>query len=68
MLLNAVKETTDWVETEGQSATLEELEEKMSEVQVVVSPIMTKLYGGAGGLYAGSNDDDQESFRSHDEL
>ena len=71
-LLTTVKETTEWVESEGASATLEELEEKLAEVQSVVNPITSKLYaGGAGGgsEYApGPDDDDQEPFRSHDEL
>ncbi|KAL5478747.1 KAR2 [Sanghuangporus weigelae] len=67
-LLDVVKETTEWVELEGASASLEELEEKMSEVQAVVNPITSKLYG-SGGSYAGpDDDDDQEPFRSHDEL
>ncbi|KAL5498169.1 KAR2 [Sanghuangporus vaninii] len=68
-LLNVVKETTEWVELEGASASLEELEEKMSEVQAVVNPITSKLYGSGGGSYAGpDDDDDQDPFRSHDEL
>ena len=67
-LLSVVRETTDWVESEGQSATLEELEEKLQEVQAVINPITSKLYQGSGGYAADPEDDDQEPFRSHDEL
>ena len=71
-LLKIVKEVTEWVDSEGATATLEELEEKLQEAQNAINPITSKLYGsagGAGGDYApGEDDDDQEPFRSHDEL
>lgn len=71
-LLAVVKETTEWVESEGASASLEELEEKLAEAQAAINPITSKLYsggGGGGGDYAsGGDDDDQEVFRNHDEL
>ncbi|PIL25879.1 transporter [Ganoderma sinense ZZ0214-1] len=66
-ILEAVKQTTDWVDEHGQSATAEELEEKLSEVQAVVNPITSKLYASSGS--SGSADkDDEEYSRSHDEL
>ena len=66
-ILEAVKETTEWIEEYGQTATAEDLEEKLSEVQNVVNPITSKLYQSE---YAPGEDDedDQEPFRSHDEL
>ena len=68
-LLAIVKETTDWVDAEGATATLEELEEKLGEAQAAINPITSKLYsGGGGGSYASQDDDDQEVFRNHDEL
>ncbi len=71
-LLALVKETTEWIDTEGQNATAEELEEKLAEVQTVVNPITSKLYeSGSGpgpGGYGPGDDDAQEPFRSHDEL
>ncbi|THH07204.1 hypothetical protein EW145_g3548 [Phellinidium pouzarii] len=68
-LLATVKEATEWVESEGSSATLEELEEKLQEVQSIINPITSKLYGGGGGNYGpGEDDDEQEPFHSHDEL
>lgn len=67
-LLAVVKETTEWVEGEGATASLEEVEEKLAEVQAQINPITSKLYGGAGGYAPDPDDDDQEPFRSHDEL
>ena len=65
-ILDAVKETTEWIEEYGQSATAEDLEEKLSEVQNIVNPITSKLY--AGNDYASGDDYEQEPFHSHDEL
>ncbi|KAK0432114.1 heat shock protein 70 family [Armillaria borealis] len=62
-ILDAVKDTTDWLDEYGSSATEEDLEEKLAEVQAIVNPITTKLYSSAG-----PSDDDQEAFRDHDEL
>ncbi|CAE6421930.1 unnamed protein product [Rhizoctonia solani] len=58
-ILATVKETTEWLEENGQSATSEELEEKLQEVQAVVNPITGKLYGSGSG---------SEGSSSHDEL
>ena len=86
-ILAAVKDTTDWIDSNGQSATADELEEKLSgmyvafqtccltyastEVQAIVSPITSKLYGeGSGPQSYGPGEDDEEfdAGRSHDEL
>ena len=65
-ILDAIKETTEWIEEYGQGASAEDLEEKLQEVQKIVNPITSKLYQAE---YApGDDDDDQEPFRSHDEL
>jgi endoplasmic reticulum chaperone BiP len=64
-ILDAVKETTDWIDENGASASAEDLEEKLAEVQGVVNPITTKLYSGGD---SGANDDDDDSFGDHDEL
>ena len=66
-LLALTKETTEWMESSGATATAEELEEKLAEVQAVVNPITSKLYE-SGGSYAPGEDDEQEPFHSHDEL
>ncbi|KAI0651310.1 heat shock protein 70 [Trametes meyenii] len=62
-ILNAIKETTEWIEENGQSATAEDLEEKLAEVQSVVNPITSKLYTGGS-----PQDEDDDPYRSHDEL
>ncbi|RXW18644.1 hypothetical protein EST38_g7207 [Candolleomyces aberdarensis] len=63
-VLATIKETTDWIDENGSSASTEDLEEKLAEVQGVINPITTKLYAGAGG--AGG---DQEPLNhDHDEL
>jgi heat shock protein 5 len=63
-ILATIKETTDWIDENGSSASTEDLEEKLAEVQGVINPITTKLYAGAGG--AGG---DQEPLgHDHDEL
>jgi heat shock protein 5 len=69
-LLALTKETTEWIDSEGQTASAETLEEKLAEVQTVVNPITSKLYegGGPSGGYGPGEDDEQEPFHSHDEL
>ncbi|KAI0310388.1 heat shock protein 70 family [Amylostereum chailletii] len=70
-LLALAKETTEWLDAEGATATAEELEEKLGEVQSVVNPITTGMYAGGGagaGGYGPGEDDEQEPFYSHDEL
>ncbi|KAF9447484.1 heat shock protein 70 [Macrolepiota fuliginosa MF-IS2] len=64
-ILDAIKETTEWVDENGSSASVEDLEEKLAEVQSIVNPITTKLYSGGTGS---SEDDDDDSGHDHDEL
>jgi len=64
-ILAAVKDTTDWIDENGQSASTEDLEEKLSEIQSVVNPITSKLYAGAN---APGPDDEADPIRDHDEL
>jgi endoplasmic reticulum chaperone BiP len=66
-ILDSIKEATDWIEEYGQSASAEDLEEKLGEIQAVVNPITSKLYAG-GNQYASGDDYEQEPFHSHDEL
>ena len=64
-LLALTKETTEWMESDGASATAEELEEKLAEVQAVVNPITTKMNEDSGDR----EDDDQEPWQApNDEL
>ena len=63
-LLEAVKETTDWLEENAATATTEDFEEQKEKLSNVAYPITSKLYaGGAGG--PGGEDDEPEG---HDEL
>ncbi|KAL9710559.1 ATPase with role in protein import into the ER [Leucoagaricus gongylophorus] len=66
-ILDAVKEATEWIDENGSTASVEDLEEKLAEVQGIVNPITTKLYSG-GSSGSSSADDDEESGFDHDEL
>lgn len=48
-LLEAVKETTQWLDENGASATTEDFEEQKEKLSNVAYPITSKLYSGAGG-------------------
>jgi heat shock protein 5 len=61
---DAIKETLDWLEENGQTANKEDLEEQKEKLSAVANPITSKLYGGAGG--AGS--DSAGDAYDHDEL
>ncbi|KAJ7079552.1 heat shock protein 70 family [Mycena belliarum] len=63
-ILAAVKETTDWIDQNGATAGVEDLEEKLAEIQTIVNPITSKLYSGGAPGGSGSADD----FPDHDEL
>jgi heat shock protein 5 len=58
-LMDAIKETTEWLEENGASATAEDFEEQKEKLSNVAYPITSKLYSGGA-------DDDEPS--SHDEL
>jgi len=62
-ILASIKDVTEWIDENGQTATTEEFEEKLSEIQSVVNPITTKLYSGAA-----SEPEDDEPYYDHDEL
>jgi L1 cell adhesion molecule like protein len=49
----AVNDTMSWLET-NQEAAPEVYEEKRNALEKVISPIMQKLYGGAGGMPGGA--------------
>ncbi|KAI1826731.1 heat shock protein 70 family [Xylaria intraflava] len=61
-ILDAVKETTDWLEENAGTATAEDFEEQKEKLSGVAYPITSKMYQGAGG----SGDDEEPDF--HDEL
>ncbi|CAF0986978.1 unnamed protein product [Adineta ricciae] len=47
-ITDAIEEALKWMET-NQLAEKDEFEHKLKEVEKICSPVMTKLYGGAGG-------------------
>jgi len=51
-LENAVQEVLNWLEAHAEESP-ETYEEKKKELEKVANPIMTKLYGGAGGMPGG---------------
>ena len=66
-LLLTIKEAMEWIEdsSNGQTASTGDLEERLAEIQLIVSPIMSNLYY-AGGF--GSPEDEDEPYYGHDEL
>ena len=63
-LLDAIKDTTEWIDSEGQSAPADDLEEKLQEIQSTANPITAKLYSGSST----SPDSDDNDEHIHDEL
>jgi len=65
----AVKETLEWLD-ENPDASKDDFSDKLKELEGVTNPIVSKLYGAAGGAggeaFPGSTDD--EDFPSHDDL
>ncbi|KAK0211240.1 heat shock protein 70 family [Desarmillaria ectypa] len=43
-----IRKTIDWIEDSGPSATTEDLEEKLAEIQSTINPITAKLYQSSG--------------------
>lgn len=62
-LLEAVKETQDWLEENAASAAGEDFEEQFEKLSQVAYPITSKLYGQGG---AGGDEDAEDA--GHDEL
>ncbi|RKP05669.1 heat shock protein 70 family [Thamnocephalis sphaerospora] len=54
-----IKEKLDWLEENASSASKEDFEEQKAEVESVVNPITSKLYGAGG-----AGDDDEDSSRA----
>ncbi|KAF9973462.1 ATPase with role in protein import into the ER [Actinomortierella ambigua] len=63
-ILDAVNKQIKWLESEGATASKEQLDEKKEEIEAIVNPITSKLYGSAGG----SGPSESEEMPSHDEL
>ena len=65
-IVDAVKETTEWLEENAATATAEDFEEQKEKLSNVAYPITSKLYGSSGGPGATEPEDDEPSM--HDEL
>ncbi|KAG9311038.1 heat shock protein 70 family [Chiua virens] len=63
-LLGLIKDATEWIDENGQSASTDELEEKLAEIQGQVAPITSKIYSGSGP----DVEDEDEPSHDHDEL
>lgn len=59
-ILEAVKETTDWLEENAGTANAEDFEEQKEKLSNVAYPITSKLYSGSGA--------EGEDDSGHDEL
>ncbi|KAG0221190.1 hypothetical protein BGW42_008150, partial [Actinomortierella wolfii] len=64
-ILDAVNKQIKWLESEGATASKEQLDEKKEEIEAIVNPITSKLYGSAGGSDLSES---SEVMPSHDEL
>ncbi|KAJ3226164.1 ATPase with role in protein import into the ER [Chytriomyces hyalinus] len=60
-ILDAIKEANEWLDSNASTATKEDIDEQKSELETIVNPITSKLYGGAAG-------GDGEDVPDHDEL
>ncbi|PWW72457.1 heat shock protein 70 [Tuber magnatum] len=67
-LLNAVKETTDWLEENGSTATTEDFDEQKEKLSSVAYPITSKMYEGAGGSGGSGDSGDDDYVPDHEEL
>eukprot|EP00921_Rhytidocystis_pertsovi_P001055 GHVQ01001799.1.p1 GENE.GHVQ01001799.1~~GHVQ01001799.1.p1 ORF type:complete len:687 (+),score=124.93 GHVQ01001799.1:608-2668(+) len=70
-ILEAVKEAQDWLMTNPDAGS-EQLREKMKDVEAICNPIISKLYGSAGGGMPGGGapgaGGEEEEDMAHDEL
>ncbi|PPQ93653.1 hypothetical protein CVT25_012712 [Psilocybe cyanescens] len=64
-LQDIIREGNDWIDEYSEEANLEELEEKLAELQLAVNPIIGELYSKAGSSDGG---DDTYYPTDHDEL
>nr|CAG8435471.1 4010_t:CDS:2 [Entrophospora candida] len=60
---DAIKKTNDWFDDFSNSATKEDFEEKLKELETVINPIISKLYSGGAST---TGDDDE--LPTHEDL
>ncbi|KAJ2492511.1 ATPase with role in protein import into the ER [Coemansia sp. RSA 2050] len=68
-VLAAIKEAEKWLDDNASDATKEDIDEQREELESVVNPVISKVYGSSGssGKNAKNNDDDDDEAE-HDEL
>jgi len=54
-IIDKVEEVLQWLD-KNQSASTEEFQEKLKEIEAIANPIMTKMYQGAGGGMPGAGE------------
>lgn len=59
-IVDAITEKSDWLSANGQSATKEDIEEQKSEIESLVNPIISALYGDSKDATK-EDDDDEDS-------
>ena len=60
-ILDALKAKSTWLDSNGSTATKEDIEEQKAELEAIVNPITSKLYdGGAPGGDAGGEPTDHD--------
>ncbi|OXB71493.1 UNVERIFIED_CONTAM: hypothetical protein H355_011790 [Colinus virginianus] len=67
VILDKVNEAQEWMTT-NPDAEAEDLREKLKDVEAVCNPIISKVYGQAGGPDAGVPPSGSDDDYSHDEL
>ncbi|KAI9506224.1 ATPase with role in protein import into the ER [Coemansia sp. RSA 1358] len=65
-ILSAIKEAEKWLEENAADATKEDIDEQREELESVVNPVVSKLYGA--DAKGGDNNDDDDDDVEHDEL
>ncbi|KAF9268795.1 heat shock protein 70 [Marasmius fiardii PR-910] len=67
-LLNVVKGGIEWIDEHGSSGSVEDLEEKLADIQNVVNPITSKLYKNSAGSSPKQPEEEEEWEHVVDEL
>lgn len=69
-IMSAIKDAEKWFDDNGAEATKEDIDEQREELESVVNPIISKLYGASGKANKDEDedDDDEDDDAEHDEL
>lgn len=66
-ILDKLNEAQEWLTTNPE-AEAEEMRDKLKDVEAVCNPIISKVYGQAGGAGAGGSTGADDDYGGHDEL